>query len=197
MKSALPGLIYKYRWFFVVGGFCLAGGMVLSIVIAEGVVGTSDEKFCGNCHTMAPMVASYRDNLHGGNNSTGFQAKCADCHLPHDNIVSYLTAKSITGINDLFAEIFYDKTKIDWEKKRFHRETYVYDSGCLKCHTDFEKASEKNPKVFVAHKPYILGTISDRCATCHPHTGHSNLSEHLERYKVKLINRHLIVDNGR
>ncbi|MFH1760201.1 MAG: NapC/NirT family cytochrome c [bacterium] len=192
--KCIKTFLFRFRIYIIIGCTGLLAGLVVSIVIAHGVVGTSEESYCGTCHTMAPMVAAYKDNSHGGNNPVGFRAKCADCHLPHDSMIKYLTAKALTGANDMFAEIFYDKTKIDWERKRFHREAYVYDSGCLKCHKDFEKVSMKNPKIFTAHRPYILGTVKDRCVTCHPYTGHSNLKEHLDYYKVKLVNKHLIAE---
>lgn len=140
---------------------------------------TSDEKFCGSCHTMAPMVASYRNDVHGGGSERGVQAKCTQCHLPHDNSVNYMYRKARTGMHDVWAQLTYDLDAIDWQAKREHREDYVYDSGCIKCHSDLERASEHSAKSFVAHRPYFLGTTEATCVSCHERVGHKDLSTHL------------------
>ena len=140
---------------------------------------TSDVEFCGSCHTMTPLVASYREDVHGGAGAEGVRAKCTQCHLPHDNSVSYMIAKTRFGMHDAWAQTFYDLEKIDWEAKRSHSEDYVFDSGCMQCHKDLERASEADPKSFVAHRPYFLGTIESQCVTCHSRVGHKDLSAHL------------------
>lgn len=153
----------------------LASWLVTDTIIHS----TSSEEFCGGCHTMAPMVASYREDVHGGAGERGVEARCIHCHVAHQNSFSYMTTKASFGLHDAWAQLTYDIDAIDWEAKREHREDFVFDSGCLSCHADLQRASEATAKSFVAHRPYFLGTVESRCATCHPRVGHKNLSTHL------------------
>ena len=155
----------------VIGGTAFMGWLVTDTVFEK----TGDADFCGSCHTMQPMVAAFFQDAHGGNNVNGTMSKCVDCHLPHETRVGYVLAKTQYGLHDVWAQTFYDLEKIDWQEKRLHRESFVYDSGCLTCHKNIEKASEKTAKTFVAHKPYFMGEIDKKCVTCHEHVGHKNL----------------------
>lgn len=153
-----------------------------SWVLTETMVEqTGGEPFCSSCHTMSPMVAAYREDIHGGAGARGVKAKCTACHIPHNNPVSYMVMKSRFGIHDAWAQLTYDLDAIDWQAKRNHSGDYVFDSGCLQCHKDLERASEASAASFVAHRPYFLGTIDSKCVTCHNRVGHKNLSEHLAK----------------
>ncbi len=142
---------------------------------------TSGPGFCGQCHTMEPMIDAYRKDVHGGKNSVGFAADCTDCHLPHDGSIRYLIAKAETGFHDVWAQLTYDLDAIDWEAKRARREHFVFDSGCTRCHSQLEKATSSSSKAFVAHKPYFLGLVEKKCVSCHEAVGHANLGEALGR----------------
>ena len=141
---------------------------------------TSGEAFCASCHTMEPMAKAYREDVHGGKSAIGVKAKCVECHLPHDNNFVYLVAKARIGIHDVWAQTFYNLDKIDWEAKRKYREHFVYDSGCLHCHSNLQDATLTKTTAFVAHKPYFLGEVKDKCVTCHENVGHKNLSAFLK-----------------
>ena len=156
-----------------------------SWVITETMVEqTGGEPFCGSCHTMSPMVAAYRGDVHGGAGEQGVKAKCTQCHIPHDNPVTYMITKTRFGIHDAWAQLTYDLDSIDWQAKRAHSEDYVFDSGCLQCHKDLQRASESSTVSFVAHRPYFLGSIDSKCVTCHERVGHENLSERLTKVSM-------------
>jgi cytochrome c-type protein NapC len=138
--------IFKITMILSIGVFV---GMLLSLFTAHIVEETSDEKFCGSCHTMEPMIKAFKNDIHGGNNRVGFRATCTDCHLPHDNVVNYMTQKSLTGMHDVWVETFGDTKNIDWEKKREHRKRFVYDSGCLRCHKDKLLPNVKTKKLTI------------------------------------------------
>jgi len=162
----------------------MASCCICSIAIFAGykaIEATSGAKFCGQCHTMEPMVQSYKQSVHGGMSKNGIRTKCTDCHLPHDNILHYLILKGITGANDVIVQVFTNTDKIDWEKKRHHREDYAYDSGCLKCHNNLKDATMANAKAFFAHKQYFLGVIEEKCVSCHKHVGHKELGVYLNQ----------------
>jgi cytochrome c-type protein NapC len=158
---------------FVVGSWA-----VTDVVMHE----TGDAEFCSTCHAMRPMVDAYREDVHGGAGEHGIQAACTDCHASHDNPIAYLWSKTRGGTHSLWAQLTYDIDEIDWEAKREERERLVHDSGCLKCHSDLERASEKDRSTFIAHRAYFQGRTQKQCVTCHQRVGHANLSAHLDRY---------------
>jgi len=141
---------------------------------------TGDKDFCTSCHSMIPVGASYEADVHGGANNSGVRAQCIDCHVPHDNPFAYLWGKAVSGTHDVWAEMTYDLDAIDWQAKRKHPERFVYDSGCLHCHSNLERATMADVKAFVAHKPYFLGKTEQTCANCHA-VGHKNLSKYIVR----------------
>ncbi len=157
-------------------------GMVASLIMAEGVHATSDADFCMGCHVMEPMVAAYREDIHGGKNSHGIQAVCTDCHLPHESVTGYLIAKIKTSSNDIWCNFVLGTDDIDWEERRSHRSRFVYDSGCLSCHHELEEATQSNMKAFLPHRDYFLekeGKSDMTCVSCHENVGHKNLGHHL------------------
>jgi len=163
----------------------------LSWLIAdEGIAATSGSDFCVDCHSMEPMEDAYMKDVHGGASSHGVQAQCVDCHLDHSSSVAYFFDKVRTGTHDIWVENTQDTHDIDWQAKREHRESFTYDSGCLHCHVNLEQATKANSKAFIAHKPYFLGDIDDKCVTCHDDVGHKELDEalqaHEERYQKQL-----------
>jgi cytochrome c-type protein NapC len=154
--------------------------VLASWIITESMVqGTSGEEFCGGCHTMTPMVDSYRLDIHGGAGDHGVKAKCTECHIPHNNTVNYMFMKARFGMHDAWAQLTYDLEAIDWQAKRAHSEDFVFDSGCLKCHGNLQAASESSAVTYVAHRPYFLGATESKCVTCHSRVGHKDLGAYL------------------
>lgn len=154
-------------------------GVTASWLLTQSMIeATSGVEFCGGCHSMKPVAAAYREDVHGGNNSHGVQAKCSECHIPHTNKFVYLVAKSYFGVRDTFAELTYADS-VDWEALREERESYVFDSGCLSCHSNLANAQVANELASVAHGKYFAGKLDRQCVSCHINVGHSNLSQHL------------------
>ncbi|MBN2695473.1 NapC/NirT family cytochrome c [bacterium] len=179
MKISFKRIFKKLLPYFI--GIFL--GAILSFIFAIMVEETSDESFCGSCHTMKPMVESFLQSKHGGNNKLGIKAKCVDCHLPHNNLLNYLFRKGTTGFHDVWAQMFY--SNFEWEKNRDNREKYVYDSGCLKCHKNIEHVRFGNLKSFIAHKAYFLTPEKYSCVMCHKNVGHKDLGLYLKKYQEK------------
>ncbi|RME58050.1 MAG: cytochrome C [Caldilineae bacterium] len=167
----------------LVGGFIALFVLPFSawLVADEGFTRTARADFCMTCHSMQPMVASYLEDEHGGNTPYGVQAACADCHLDHRNSAIYFFSKARTGIHDIIVETFGDPESIDWEAKREHRETFVYDTGCLNCHNRLQEATMGSNKAFVAHQDYFAQRIDDKCVTCHKHVGHKDLGLYIKQ----------------
>ena len=156
-------------------------GMTASwAVIDTGIHMTSDDEFCSSCHSHAPIGSSYREDLHGGNNPTGWRASCAQCHIPHDNSLHYLWVKGIHGIRDPLMELIKEPHDIDWHGYREHREDYVYDSACLSCHVKLEQQTQASGRAFLPHRSYFSDNNEKQCVSCHKHVGHRALGNHLE-----------------
>jgi cytochrome c-type protein NapC len=156
-------------------------GMLFSFGVAVGVHETSDDEFCTVCHTMQPMADSYLADVHGGNNPQGIKAKCTQCHLPNDSLANYLFEKAKTGLHDFRVQNFTDVKSIDWEAKRKHAKDFVFDSGCMSCHTNLKSATTSNTKAFIAHKEYFEERTKKKCAECHENVGHHILGEYLKK----------------
>lgn len=149
---------------------------------------TSDAEFCTTCHTMEPMAIAHTRSKHGGDNPAGLVAECTDCHLPHDNAANHLFAKATTGLRDLWAQTIYPIHKPDWIGKLDERADYVYDSGCLHCHSALERATTDDPAASAAHSAYFANAAGDggegpsSCVDCHEHVGHADLRNALEAH---------------
>lgn len=164
-------------------------GVFLSLitVLASGfmVETTNTDQFCVSCHSMTPFRNAWTESKHGGQNARGFKAQCVDCHLPHGNFVEYLTTKAITGTSDVINNMIIDPYTYDWigaaEKNRLN---FTYDSACRRCHADLTPPG-LTPGGRRAHKTYLLGKTSKRCADCHPHVGHKDMTGHINSYFKK------------
>ena len=168
---------------FILGLIIIGGilGMVTSLGIAEAVHQTSDDRFCTMCHTMQPMADSYAKDVHGGNNSKGVKATCVACHLPHDNIAKYLFQKVSISAHDVRVQLFGDLEAIDWEAKRKHAKHFVFDSGCMSCHTNLREATMGTPKSLIAHREYFEKRTTKTCVECHNNVGHHILGDYLKK----------------
>lgn len=167
----------KRKWTYWVGGIAaLFLVVVISWMVLEtGIEITSRAEFCGVCHVMEPMVESFKASTHGGNNPRGITSACTDCHVSHQNVFTHFVGKARSGTHDIWVVLTTDETKNDWQALRERREEYVYDSGCLTCHQNLEKATADTKE----HTYYFAGQIDEQCVSCHEEVGHSNLNKYL------------------
>lgn len=59
------------------------------------------------------MVASYREDVHGGAGERGVQAKCTQCHLRHDNAINYMVSRARFGMHDAWAQLTYNLDAVE------------------------------------------------------------------------------------
>jgi cytochrome c nitrite reductase small subunit len=167
----------------------LAVGVVASgvILLASGymVNATNKDTFCVSCHIMNPFRTSWQQAVHGGNNPQGFTAQCVDCHLPHGDFVEFVIAKGVTGTGDLIHNLYIDAKTYDWmgaaEKNRLK---FTFDSACRHCHNSLTPPGMPRGG-FLAHRAYLRGETKKKCAECHPHVGHRDMAEAVDRYFKK------------
>lgn len=164
-----------------VAGVSFFGGHAL-------IKSTSGDKFCVSCHSwMDPMVETYSKSVHGGNSALGIKAECATCHLPHDNMLTYLLKKGANGVSEVTHMIFNDPKDKDWLENRQHRKRFVFDSGCLECHSNLNKnntASEASKKMHALYDKFKDAKENQlNCVSCHKNVGHKDLGKTL--YEIK------------
>jgi cytochrome c-type protein NapC len=169
-----------YIFILIVSFFALV--VISWMVIETGIEISSHADFCSACHSMQPMVDSYLNSTHGGNNDHGVMAACTDCHVSHDNVLAHFFGKAKSGTHDAWVTLTTDISKHDWQALREKRDEYVYDSGCLSCHRNLEAVRQDMRE----HDDYFAGTIDDKCVNCHEEVGHSNLNMYLLENKYQV-----------
>lgn len=156
--------------------------MIVSWMAVEtGIEISSRANFCGVCHSMEPMVDSYRDNSHGGDNPRGIAAACTDCHVSHESLFRHFLGKARSGTHDIWVTLTTDEMSQDWQAKREERREYVYDSGCLTCHQELESVTQNKEE----HSNYFNEVTDSQCVDCHEEIGHSNLNKYLLETKYR------------
>ncbi|WP_332444432.1 cytochrome c3 family protein [Wolinella succinogenes] len=170
---------YKTIAFLSVASVGLA--LLFSLGGHAAIEATSGDKFCVSCHEwMDPMAEAYSKDIHGGNNSLGAKAKCADCHLPHDSLVGYLWQKGKNGFTEGAHMLLNDPKSKDWQANRQRRDEYVFDTGCLKCHTTVMDIKSDNQVVGKMHELYVKYQNTSnaiQCSSCHVNVGHKGLGK--------------------
>jgi nitrate/TMAO reductase-like tetraheme cytochrome c subunit len=176
-------------------GALIAGaiiGLGISYVAAVLVDVTGQPKFCSSCHTMKPMVESFHESVHGGNNPHGFAVHhCTDCHLPKNSLIGYLFAKGMSGTRDALAQ-FGLIHMVDFKENFWEMKHYVYDSACLQCHhmvKEPEKAIGMSEESRYAHEEYWKAKNAGEdisCINCHndysmANFAHPNLLNRLDK----------------
>ena len=161
-------------------------GIIFTYGAAEAIHMTGDQKFCVSCHEMDPMVITYRDDVHGGQGKLGGSASCVDCHLPQDTLANYVYTKAKSGLVEVGIHFFGEPENINWTEKRSHRASFVFDTGCLKCHENVKSnpLSSKQAQKMHAHYEKLQGTDKEiKCAQCHFDVGHKGMRNVLNYYK--------------
>lgn len=152
---------WKLSIAFVVGAFTamfLIGFTHMSFEM------TGTNEFCGRCHEMQPRVETWRMSRHHSNDK-GIIADCVDCHLPASGAYYYIY-KSWSGWRDLWVHYVGDPEKVDWQAKRFHKEQYVFEGGCMSCHKDLTPPGLPRGG-FLAHREWMNGRTNKKCWDCH------------------------------
>lgn len=174
------------RYIFMIGLSGVFAGLLFALATYEGIHRTSNDKFCSSCHEMRPMTAAYESDVHGGNGKTGIKVACVNCHLPQNNILSYIGTKAKNGIKEVGIHFLGDPDSINWHEMRKHRKDFVYDEGCINCHTTYKTNEAISEKGRVMHEHYakLLDTKKEiGCASCHVEVGHTGLRNTLNYYK--------------
>lgn len=170
--------------------------IALTLLTGEFFHATGSDQFCGSCHEMSPFIKTYQADVHGGNNPQGFKAECVHCHLPQNSITAYSAIKIRNGIKEFAVHSVGAYSNESFLEDRVHREKFVYESGCILCHSNVtspDKPASKNPKAAEMHAHYesLRNTTQEvNCVSCHVTVGHKGLIRQelitdLEHYPFK------------
>ena len=86
---------------------------------------------CNNCHV---MDAQYENWYHAAHARV---AVCTDCHLPHQNILSYYIYKGYSGMKDVVSFTFKTYPAAIRATKQTDQ---IVQANCIRCHSDTVKA---------------------------------------------------------
>ena len=127
--------------------FSLAGmiiAVLLMLIISGGYAYSDSPEFCSSCHSMNEYAVTWQASNHK-------QFKCTECHLPQDNMINKMMAKTETGMNDTYHEFMRDyPAEIELTVKGKD----IVNSNCLRCH----QSSVENTFAMES---------SDNCIKCH------------------------------
>lgn len=154
----------------------IAGGLSAILFLAlfnKTIHYTSSNEFCNSCHVHPHAESTWKLSVHN-NTPSGVSVKCVDCHLPpEEQQVRFITRKAYHGFHDLYAYLTVDAEEIDWAGKRSREaaERFVYEDGCIKCHTNLFP-STLNSLGAESHLKYLRNSENTSCLQCHHNVGH-------------------------
>ncbi len=160
----------KHYLIFIAGGLSV---ILFLLLFNKTVEYTSTDEFCNSCHVHEHAESSWRLSSHN-NTASGVSVRCVDCHLPpEDETVHFLTRKAYHGFHDLYAYLTMDTDEIDWAAKRSTEaaQRFVYEDGCIKCHTNMFPAT-LSAKGNEQHIKYLRDPEGNSCLQCHHNVGH-------------------------
>jgi cytochrome c nitrite reductase small subunit len=105
-------------------GAVIAFGIFVYVTNAPIYAGT-EPSACNNCHVMDSEYENWYHAAHARS------ATCAECHLPHQNVISYYMAKAQTGMHDVYVY----STGQTPDTIRAKAETKkIIQANCIRCH---------------------------------------------------------------
>ena len=115
---------------------------------------------CNTCHVMDAQYENWYHAAHAGT------AVCTDCHLPHQNLVSYYLYKGYSGMKDVYSFTF----KTYPAALRATRQTDgIIQANCIRCHNDTVESILAGPQSFA----YAQDRPFERtCWSCHRSVAH-------------------------
>ena len=131
---------------------CLAAlGVFAWVTDAPAYLG-HEPATCNNCHVMDAQYENWYHAAHAD------KAVCTDCHLPHQNVVSYYLFKGYSGMKDVYSFTF----KTYPAAVRANRQTDgIIQANCIRCHEGTVESILAGPQLF------------DRtCWSCHRSVAH-------------------------
>lgn len=173
MKFSFRKKAFNWKYVAILG--FLMGAMVV-MLSSKAIKYTSTDEFCMSCHVHPHAEDAWRLSSHYDNKS-GIVVHCVQCHLPPPGTVDYLKAKAVTGARDVYAMIFKDTDKINWEAKRQLSSAvkHTYQESCMNCHQElFPRGLSADGEKAHLHFEQNAERLDLNCLNCHLDAGHYN-----------------------
>ena len=155
---------------------CLVAGAAAVAGINALYDSTSRNETCLSCHYHTDADAAWLKSVHY-NNPSGTKTDCAACHLPPEGTMEHFTAKTRTGIKDIWSYVTKDKEDIDWKAKGDleYATRIVYNESCKECHVNLLPEGISDDGI-TAHLYYEENweKLDLQCISCHLDAGHYN-----------------------
>jgi cytochrome c nitrite reductase small subunit len=142
--------IYIAR-FIGVAAFLAALGIFAWVTDAPDYLGHKAAT-CDNCHV---MDSQYENWYHAAHERV---AVCTDCHLPHQNLISYYLYKGYSGMRDVFSFTF---ASYPPAIRATLQTDQIVQANCIRCHNDTVEDILAGPQAFDRH-----------CWDCHRAAAH-------------------------
>ncbi len=100
-------------------------------------------EFCASCHVLQPEYEAW---FHSGAHQN---VKCIDCHLPNDNLVHHLWAKTLEGVLDALA---FHTGRVSETIKISESGARVVVDNCRRCHTELLARINEERRCWECHR---------------------------------------------
>jgi len=112
--------------YVAIAAFVIAMGIFVFVTDAPAYAG-KDASTCANCHV---MDAAYENWFHAPHQRV---TECVDCHLPHDNFISYWIEKGRTGAHDVYV---FSTGQVPTIIRAKPETKAIIQENCIRCHQD-------------------------------------------------------------
>jgi len=141
----------KLPFFIAIAAAVISLGFFVFVSDAPAYGGSTPET-CANCHV---MDSQYENWYHAPHEKV---TECVDCHLPHENTVTYYLEKGRQGAKDVYA---FTTGKIPVAIRASDRTKKIIQSNCLRCHEQTVESITMGPQAFDRY-----------CWDCHRNVSH-------------------------
>ena len=131
--------------------FLAALGVFAWVTDAPAYLG-HEASTCNNCHVMDAQYENWYHAAHDG------YAVCTDCHLPHQNFVSYYIYKGYSGMKDVVSFTFKTYPAALCATKQTDG---IVQANCIRCHAGTVENLVAGPQPFDRY-----------CWSCHRSVAH-------------------------
>ena len=127
--------------------------MVIALVMSASLAYVDQPQFCGSCHSMKEVYAGFAASNHK-------QFTCGDCHLPQQNIVVKLSAKTKSGMSHVYHETLKDYPEPLTVTKDGKK---ILADNCRRCHLSTIQNT-------------MMASDDKNCTSCHRSLVHQEMN---------------------
>ncbi len=124
---------------------------------------------CNNCHV---MDSQYENWYHAAHEHL---AVCTDCHLPHQNFISYYLYKGYSGMRDVYS---FTTGTYPAAIRASQQTDEIVQANCVRCHIDTVESIITGPQSFDRY-----------CWSCHRQVAHGSRGLTLSPYQDSEVYR--------